>query len=129
MVITHAFTLREIYKALNEKLELLQGTDELHHEGLSRMYHYPGPDTRVRAANSIGFVQLGDNVKLEDLCYRWLAVYPVEGASEGHYIHVDLIWDEQYGGRHVASLFLLKTFAGKDAAITLASTIARELPI
>jgi hypothetical protein len=61
--------------------------------------------------------------------YRWGIAWPVTGGSEGHYVHVELFCGEEqpgYGGKRVA-LALLKTFGGWDAAVDLASRIARLL--
>ena len=94
---------------------------ELTHEGLSRMYEYGLP----------GRPAVTGNTRIEDIPrWRWLAVYAVEGANEGHYVHVDLILNgENYGPHQVYSLFLVKTFAGKDVAIEIARRLATVLPI
>jgi hypothetical protein len=50
---------------------------------------------------------------------RWIAVFPVTGSSEGHYVHVELIRDQ--GKR---SLFMLgKTFQGMEHAKAMCSKI------
>lgn len=54
--------------------------------------------------------------------YRWISCYAVEGGSEGHYIHVDVIWEE-LGSEHWNSeiLFTGKTFCGIDHALKVAN--------
>lgn len=64
--------------------------------------------------------------------YRWIACYPVTGGSEGHYLHLDLIYQRDADGRpldhdrHV-QIALIKVFGGWDAAAELAGIIGRWL--
>lgn len=88
-------------------------------EGLTAAYAW----TRNRGPDLF----LGDDSKIGDHRYRWIAIYPVEGSSEGHYIHVDLIHGEANERR--TTLFLTKTFAGQDAAINLAGELCRLLGV
>jgi hypothetical protein len=55
-----------------------------------------------------------------------IAVYPVTGSSEGHYIHVDVI---DYGDGHRTLVLLGKTFAGWDAAWYFARNLAEVLDV
>jgi hypothetical protein len=62
-------------------------------------------------------------------CYRWIACFAVTGASEGHYIHVDLIGTQ---GPHDAAdarlnLFLGKTLDGMERACEIATLLAHLL--
>jgi len=64
--------------------------------------------------------------------YRWISVYAVTGGSEGHYIHVDLIYQRDEQGtplernQHEA-IVLVKVFGGWEAAAELAGRIGRWL--
>lgn len=75
-----------------------------------------------------GFGTLLHSTKLEDVRHRWICVFPVTGGSEGHYVHVDLMWQKDYEEGSVP-LFLYKTFAGLEQAITVAAILARELDV
>ena len=54
--------------------------------------------------------------------YRWIAVFPVTGSNEGHYVHVELIT-----GKERNLIFLAKTFRGKDHAWEIAKKIGSLL--
>lgn len=54
---------------------------------------------------------------------RWIACYAVTGGSEGHYIHVDLI----YYDKRRDLVFLGKTFQGMEHAQKIAAKCADEL--
>jgi hypothetical protein len=54
---------------------------------------------------------------------KWIACYVVTGASEGHYIHVDLIYHDN--SRQL--VFLGKTFLGAQHAQAIAAKCAEEL--
>ncbi len=64
--------------------------------------------------------------------YRWVIVWPVTGGSEGHYIHVEAVYqyDEQHNplpeNQHVP-LAMIKIFGGWEAAADLAGKIGRWL--
>lgn len=55
--------------------------------------------------------------------YRRIAVYPVTGANEGHYIHVSII---DKGNQHT-TIGLAKTFEGWDHACRISAAAARLL--
>lgn len=60
---------------------------------------------------------------------RWVAVFAVEGASEGMYIHVEAIGLKNASGTSDDNrelLFLGKTFFGFDAAMEIVKAITRE---
>lgn len=64
--------------------------------------------------------------------FRWVSVYPVTGGSEGHYLHVELIYQRDAAGRELRSnlhvrICLVKIFGGWDAAAELAGIIGRWL--
>lgn len=56
-----------------------------------------------------------------------IAVYPVTGGSEGHYVHVDVIPSSASGKR--IPVLLAKTFAGWDAAWYFARNLAERLEV
>jgi len=60
---------------------------------------------------------------------RWIACYAVTGGSEGHYIHVDRIYEATEYARTftLEALFLGKTFSGYDKACELAAYIGARL--
>ena len=58
---------------------------------------------------------------------RRIAVFTVQGGSEGHYVHVDVYTGKGYEEHKVVSLFLLKTFAGMEHALRLANELTRML--
>jgi hypothetical protein len=52
--------------------------------------------------------------------YRWIACFAVEGGSEGHYIHVEIISAE--GGKWKREIiFLGKTFCGLEHALKVSN--------
>lgn len=64
--------------------------------------------------------------------FRWVAVYPVTGGSEGHYLHVELIYQRDAAGKELRTnqhvrIALIKIFGGWDAAAELAGIIGRWL--
>lgn len=59
--------------------------------------------------------------------YRWIACYAVTGGSEGHYVHVDRIWDVDHEGRHLENLITIKTFGGYEEACAIAAYVGRRL--
>jgi len=50
---------------------------------------------------------------------HWVAVYPVTGGSEGHYVHVDLVNNDG----HRTMIMLGKTFQGMDHAMALCAKL------
>ncbi len=67
--------------------------------------------------------------------YRWIAVFPVTGSSEGHYMHLDLYLDGYSGGQasepltagRVLHLALSKTFSGMVHAEAVCDATRRIL--
>ena len=57
--------------------------------------------------------------------WSWLAVYAVTGASEGHYVHIDLIGCP--GDNQVEHMALVKTFSGWEKASLIAQAAGRLL--
>lgn len=123
-VLTQATRLQDLYLYLRDVLE---GQID---EYFSAMYRYDAEVARTakgqRDVQTRGFGPLTDETTVGELRYRWIAVYPVTGGNEGHYIHVDLIWQREYTEGRVP-LFLGKTFQGMDHAIQMANTLTREL--
>lgn len=69
-----------------------------------------------------------NNYEIQDLFpkdYRWIACFPVTGGSEGHYIHVDLILQDDKR----LNVFLGKTFQGLGHAIEIAAKLARLMGV
>lgn len=64
---------------------------------------------------------------------RWIAVYPVTGGSEGHYVHVDVIRDIQDTAlgsvRTTEIIFTAKTFRGLEHAQKIATAIQKLLGV
>jgi len=56
---------------------------------------------------------------------RRIAVFAVQGGSEGHYVHVDVYTGEGYEETKVTTLFLLKTFLGMEHALRLSNELTR----
>jgi len=54
---------------------------------------------------------------------KWIACYAVTGSNEGHYIHVDCVYNDQTRDM----IFLGKTFQGMDHAQRIACICAEEL--
>ena len=59
--------------------------------------------------------------------YRWIACYAVTGGSEGHYVHVDRIWCEDYKPAQHEGLLLVKTFGGYAQACEIAAYIGARM--
>ena len=57
--------------------------------------------------------------------YRWIACYPVTGDSEGHYVHIDIIYHDQSRQMFV----LAKTFQGMNHAWQIARRVAELLEV
>lgn len=62
--------------------------------------------------------------------YRWAIVYPVTGGSEGHYLHLVVIYQRDEKGQPLSAndyheIGLIKIFGGWDAAAELAGRIGR----
>lgn len=59
---------------------------------------------------------------------RRVAVFAVEGGSEGHYVHVDVYTpNKAANGLEVTNVFLLKTFLGMEHALRLSNELTRLL--
>lgn len=98
-------------------------------EGWSGVYRWTQAYTRGQDADS---PRLTDATKLEDVGYRWIAVYPVTGSSGVHYVHVDLIQQStgpHKNGERRIPVFLTKTFAGHEAAVQIAAYTCRLLGV
>ena len=97
-------------------------------EGISRMYQY---GLKAYTGANVNGVELRDHVKISELRYRWIAVFPVTGGNEGHYVHVEIIYDtdEYREGHNTACLFLCKTFNGLDSAIAISAALCKALGV
>lgn len=56
------------------------------------------------------------------LRYRWIAVFPVTGGNEGHYVHIEVLFDEKR-----TLIGTCKTFQGWDHACQLAAVAGKIL--
>jgi hypothetical protein len=73
---------------------------------------------------------LRDEGMVEVPRYRRIAVFPVKGANEGHYVHVDLyVWNPDLAQTIVVPLMLVKTFMGMDHARAIANRLADALEV
>lgn len=130
-----SLTLEDLRKELNE---ILTAADEqartdhpedcgLGYEGLSSMYRFFDAAEAKRSGCPFTLKENGRD-KLEELPYRWICVFPVTGSNEGHYIHVEMVWQKDYKEGRVC-LFLTKTFAGHAAAVQIAGILCRVLGV
>lgn len=126
-----AITLLDLYRELKGILDPLQTVTVANGDYLygidyfSRMYQYD-EHTHRRTLEERGIPVLTDTTKLDEVRYHWIAVFPVTGGSEGHYVHVDLLWQRDHREGRIP-LFLLKTFGGHAEAVSLAGLLARVL--
>ncbi len=71
------------------------------------------------------------NVQLWPEGYRWISCYAVTGGSEGHYVHIDLIFNIEHTAigpiRTPLGMFLAKTFQGMEHAQKIATRCATLL--
>ena len=84
-------TLFELYQQLRD---LVDAVPNHGHEGLSRCYQWDEITSAVktREIERRGFPRLTDKTRLRDVRYRWISCWPATGGNEGHYVHVDLVW-------------------------------------
>lgn len=63
--------------------------------------------------------------------HRWIAIYAVTGGNEGHYIHVDRVYQKTEYAREWTheGLFLIKTFGGYEVACRIAAYIGRRMDV
>ena len=64
--------------------------------------------------------------------YRWISCYPVTGGSEGHYLHVIVVYQQDAERRSLRAneyreIVMIKIFGGWDAAAELSGIVARWL--
>ncbi len=125
----HANTtpLRELYLEIRALLDDPTTLPGISHEGLGTCYDWDDI-TPQSEREKRGWPPLTNTTKLGEIRYRWIAVFPVTGSNEGHYIHVDLIWQGMSSeGR--TPLFLLKTFGGSADAIAIAGWLCKVLGV
>lgn len=106
---TARLTIRQLYEALRPELEKLD--DAFEYFSISTKH----TDT-AREHEPIGR-------------YRWIACYAVTGGSEGHYIHVDRIYEAEPYARQFTyePIFLAKTFGGYERACQIAAYLGSRL--
>jgi hypothetical protein len=108
-------SLGDVFSQLREQVEKVDGVDYFH------------CDFRLTDHRNDVFEDIVGS-------YTWVAVFPVEGSNEGHYVHVDLIGGSPRPAtpgpytryRH---LFLAKTFGGAESAQQIAKTLQDMLDI
>jgi len=94
---------------------LSKATAHIEHEGWSCCYDWQGLD---HTTEFYGFLEINE--------LRFIAVYHAEGGNEGHYIYVDMLSGCGNGkpfGVKGTSLFLCKTFMGRDEAQRLQNMV------
>jgi hypothetical protein len=108
---TDRLTIRELYTALRPELEKLD--DGFEYFSISTTLQYTQGN---RQHQPIGR-------------YRWIACYAVTGGSEGHYIHVDRIYEAEPYARQFTheAIFLAKTFSGYERACQIAAYLGSRL--
>jgi len=125
----HELPLRDLFLELHGVLERLGKARGWGDEGLSACYTWDREfPPRLARVPERGFPTLTGETKLADVRYRWIYVFPVTGGNEGHYIHVDLIWQREYQEGRVP-LFMIKTFGGHAEAIQIAGELCRLLGV
>lgn len=112
------------FSRVDDKLTA-QGLDRiLGGEDICRAYRWTGTMYAHLAERQV----LSDTTRLQDIRYRWIAVYPVTGSNEGHYVHVDLIHQRDLEEWRTP-VWQIKTFAGSAAAIAIAGELCRLLGV
>jgi hypothetical protein len=124
-----SLTLTALGAELKQCMDALEhGNDELCLDYFSVSWKYDASQPAWALEKREKIPVLTGATKLGDLRYRWIAVYPVTGASEGHYVHVDLLWEDGWTQGRIP-LFLAKTFGGMQAAVQIAGMLARVLGV
>lgn len=94
--------------------------DILHQEGLLDEYFGVAPSISMSPEN---------NTRLWPERYQWVSVFPVQGSSEGRYVHVEIITPSpnhsKDGPREL--IFLGKTFHGFDHSWEISKRVAQLL--
>lgn len=121
-------TLRDVGRFIRLKLERFEDTKNI--EGFGPYILLTMPD-RLRGSD---FTDAATWESVRNR-FRWLASYAVTGNSEGHYVHVDLVWetadstgqwlpDDKQRADKAITVFTGKTFDGIDAAYAVARRVA-----
>jgi len=101
-------TYREVYRELYKALE---------NEGLIDEYFSNQYDTGMSPGKDKSDTPIPN--------FRWVACWAVVGGSEGHYIHVELVYPDDAHKHFIHEAFALgKTFQGWDHAWTIARRCA-----
>lgn len=113
---TDRLTIDELYQTLRPELEAFDGT--------------LGDDSGLDYFSVASEIQY-DNPRRHQVIgkTRWFACYAVTGTSEGHYIHIDRIYQaEPYDRKWTHEpIFLAKTFGGYSGACALAAYLGARL--
>ena len=113
-------TYQELFDGLQNRLKGLPGVDpdssSLHSE-----LDYFNLSFDLRGGQDVKVMQIPRLV-------RWVACFVVEGGSEGHYIHVELIYGKDERAQEFSRqlVCLGKTFMGLDHALRVAAECTRE---
>ena len=112
---TERATLRALAAQLEPEIRTLVDTDGFEYFSLSIAATHLHPR---RADEPIGR-------------YRWIACYAVTGGSEGHYIHVDRLYEAAPYASAITQepLFLGKTFGGYARACEIAAYVGARLGV
>lgn len=120
LLLDYRRTIQDVLDELNAKLKL-EGREPDEY-GFSNMTKYRDPAYMAEGPRKYG------QYALPWPEYRRIAVFPVTGNSEGHYIHIEIISPERKDGTHtVECIGLAKTFRGWDHACRIAGAAARLL--
>lgn len=117
-------TIQEIAYQLRKELEALHG-------GIGANVDYCSVSSALGYTIERGKGIIHDNDRRNKPIgkYRWIACYAVTGGSEGHYVHVDRIWDPDDYNRQLEHLITIKTFGGYDEACAIAAYVGRRMDV
>lgn len=121
VVLDYRRKVQDVLSELNAKL-LLEGIEPDEY-GFANMTKYDDPAYLQEGAKKY------TQYSIPWPKYRRIAVFPVTGGSEGHYVHVETISHQQSGNDpRIATLIgLSKTFRGWDHACRIAAAAGRLL--
>lgn len=123
-------TIQEIAHQLRSELEAMAPINGSHTPGIGASIDYCSVSSCCEYTTVNGkFVHNPGRRNQPIGRYRWIACYAVTGGNEGHYVHVDRIWDVEHEGRHLENLITIKTFGGYDEACLIAAYVGRRLDV
>ena len=123
-------SMRPIADILGDLNEMIW--DEFPHELVSGAWETPEDLARIKRRSLPGMeggfhawpgMDPADGKRLWPKTWQWIAVYPVTGTSEGHYVHISLM--KRNG--NVTHIAMLKTFSGWQRASMMAEAAGKLL--